>query len=164
MTLALIFLLSPVLAIAQTIIGIDLTSALHSELKISFGHRISEHWSVSADAGVNLKLLHRRISSQEVEHNSEFQINPMPEAWEHMHQESISMCFWHQRAFNGAFLSLGARYRDTDGLDGTAGLGYMFLIWKGLTGMIRYDTGLIRTSESGNRTKEGLSVSINWIF
>lgn len=43
MTFTFIFALCPLLMHAQTFIGIDLPSLLHSELQINFGHRISEH-------------------------------------------------------------------------------------------------------------------------
>lgn len=164
MTLTLIFLLCALLVRAQTFIGIDLPSLLHSELQISFGHRISEHWSMSASTGVNIKVLYKKISTLDAEHNAEFDSGTPIQTRDYLHRESTDICYWPQGTFKGIFLSLGARYTDTDGLDGTIGAGYMFSIWKKLTGHIRYDFGLTQGTESDSSIANGLRAGISWIF
>lgn len=164
MTIAFIFMLCNLLVHAQTAIGIDLPSLLHSELRINFGHVISEHWSMSASSGVNFNVLYRKISTLDAEHNAEFDSGKTGQGRGYIHQESIDICYWPRRTFKGIFLAFGAEYTDNHGLDGTAGAGFMFRIWKSLSGHIRYDTGLTLTDGSAKSISDGLSAGISWIF
>ena len=136
MTFTFIFALCPLLMHAQTFIGIDLPSLLHSELQINFGHRISEHWSMSASSGLNFRTLYRKLSTLDAEHNTELDLEQQRQTRDYMHRESADLCYWPQGTFKGVFLAFGAAYTDTNGLDGTVGAGYMFSIWKRITGHI----------------------------
>ena len=164
MVLAFIFLLCPLLAFCQTSIGIDLHSLLCSEFKISIGHRMAEHWSIAASVGINMKTLKKDHSPIEEEHNAEFPDGTYPMTKEHMHREHICICYWPRQTFKGIFISLGAEHRDTDGMDATVGIGYMFNIWKGLNGTLAYDTGIIRTTQNEKLSISDLQVGISWRF
>lgn len=164
MTLAFIFMLCSLLVHAQTSIGLELSSLLYSEIRLAFQYKIAEHWAISAEAGVNYQILHRRISAVEAEHNSEFPINTLPDSNEFTHGECLCIRYWPQGAFNGAFLSFGAEYRDTSGLDASVGIGYMFKIWKGLYGTAKYNTGIIRAVKSEKLTLRDLSIGLSWNF
>ena len=164
MTIAFIFMLCNLLVHAQTAIGIDLPSLLYSELQINFGHVISEHWSMSASSGINFRVLHRKINALDAEHDAEFNYGKTIHTREYMHREIIDICYWPQGTFKGIFLAFGAEYTDNHGLDGTAGAGFMFRIWKNLSGHIRYDTGLTLTDGSAKSISDGLRAGISWIF
>lgn len=164
MTFTFIFALCPLLMHAQTFIGIDLPSLLHSELQINFGHRISEHWSMSASSGLNFRTLYRKLSTLDAEHNTELDLEQQRQTRDYMHRESADLCYWPQGTFKGVFLAFGAAYTDTNGLDGTVGAGYMFSIWKRITGYIRYDTGLTLITGSDQTVSDGLRAGISWIF
>ena len=162
--LAFLFMISPLLMHAQTIIGLDLPSILYSEFKVIFEHKVTEHWSMSASAGVNIKTIHSRISILDAEHNAEFPYATLPDSRKYMHRESLSMNYWPSGTFKGLFFSLGAEYRETDGFDGTAGIGYMIPIWKGLKATARYDLGFIRASKSEGNGIDNLCIGLNWTF
>ena len=164
MVLAFIFLLCPLLAFSQTSIGIDLHSLLCSELKITLGQRLAEHWSISAAVGVNMKILQKSKSAIEEEHNEEFPDGTYPKTREHMHREHLRLCYWPKDVFKGIFLSLGAEHRDTNGLDATVGIGYRFKIWKGINCTLAYDTGLIRATQDEKLTISDLKVCISYTF
>ena len=164
MTLAFIFVLSSLITQAQATLGLELSSLLYSEVKVAFMYRFAEHWSISADAGLNFKLLHRQISNEETEHNSQFPTNTLPESNAHMHRECLSICYWPQTALSGVFLSFGAEYRDISGVDACVGIGYMFKIWRGLHGIAKYDTGIIRAVKSEKLTLRDLNFGLTWIF
>lgn len=149
---------------AQAMIGIDMSGLLHSELKVAFGHEVAEHWSLSAAAGVNLRTLQRQVSREEEKHQMEYPTGPELTDVSHAHRERISIDFWPQSVFSGISVSVGGEYRDNEGFDATTGIGYMFGIWKGLTGNIRYDLGIIRSSREGKLSVQDLSIGIYWIF
>lgn len=156
--------LSAILCQAQAMIGIDLSGLLHHELKVAFGHKVAEHWSLSAAAGVNLRTLQRQVSREEEKHQMEYPTGPELTDVSHAHRERISIDFWLQSVFSGISVSVGGEYRDNEGFDATTGIGYMFGIWKGLTGNIRYDLGIIRSSREGKLSVQDLSIGIYWIF
>lgn len=149
---------------AQAMIGIDMSGLLHSELKVAFGHEVAEHWSLSAAAGVNLRTLQRQVSREEEKHQMEYPTGPELTDVSHAHRERISIDFWPQSVFSGISVSVGGEYRDNEGFDATTGIGYMFGIWKGLTGNIRYDLGIIRSNREGKLSVQDLSIGIYWIF
>ena len=156
--------LSAILCQAQAMIGIDLSGLLHHELKVAFGHKVAEHWSLSAAAGVNLRTLQRQVSREEEKHQMEYPTGPELTDVSHAHRERISIDFWPQSVFSGISVSVGGEYRDNEGFDATTGIGYMFGIWKGLTGNIRYDLGIIRSNREGKLSVQDLSIGIYWIF
>ena len=164
MSLVFILLFCTLIAHAQTIIGLDMPSLLYSELKTNVGYKISQHWSLSATAGVNLKTLRRRISPIETEHYEEFYRNSLPEARNYTHRESFAICYWPQLTFSGPFLSFGGEYRSSTGLDACFGAGYMFKIWKGLSGCILYDIGIMRSAKTEKLSTEDINIGINWNF
>ena len=164
MMTVLIFLLCTLQSEAQTAIGTDLSALLYKEIKIHIGHRIGRHWSISASAGANIQELRRHTDDETAGHEKEFPPSQtLPEA-PYTHRESIGLCYWPQAPFSGTFLSFGGEYRSGTGLDATIGAGYMFSIWKGLTGTIRYDTGIIRIASMHKLSIQDLSIGINWIF
>lgn len=162
----LVFLmtLSAILCQAQAMIGIDLTGLLHSELKVAFGHEVAEHWSLSAAAGVNFRALRRKVGTEENKHQMEYPTGPELTDVNYAHRERICIDFWPKRIFSGISVSAGGEYRGNEGFDATAGIGYMFNIWKGLTGNIRYDLGIIRSNREGKLSVQDLSIGIYWIF
>ena len=162
MVLVFIILTYPILCQAQTAVGLEISSLLFKEVQMGIGHRIAEHWSISANAGMNLKTLKRHMNSEETAHNESFPPASMPQERSFSHRESISLCYWPQCVFNGAFLSVGGEYKEGAGLDANAGVGYMFSIWKGLKGAIRYETGLITTAKNNKMSADGLSIGIYW--
>ena len=162
--LAFIFLISTMLTHAQTTIGLDLPALLYSEFKVIFEHKVTEHWSMSASAGLNIKTIYSRTSSLDAEHNAEFPYATLPEGRKHTHRESLSMNYWPDGTFKGLFISFGGEYRETDGFDATAGIGYMLPIWKGLNSTIRYDFGLIRASRSEDNGTDNLCIGLSWTF
>lgn len=156
--------LSAILCQAQAMIGIDLSGLLHYELKVAFGHKVAEHWSLSAAAGVNLRALQRQVSTEENKHQIEYPTGPELIDVNFAHRERICIDFWPQSVFSGISVSVGGEYRENEGFDATAGIGYMFCIWKGLTGNIRYDLGIIRSDREGKLSFQDLSIGIYWIF
>lgn len=164
MCFAFIFLLCTLASHAQTIIGLDMPSLLYSELKMNVGYKISQHWSLSAAAGVNFKTLRREISTIEAEHYEEFYRNSLPKARGYTHRESFAICYWPQLAFSGPLLSFGCEYRSSTGLDACFGAGYMFKIWKGLSGCILYDIGIMRSAKTEKLSTEDINIGINWNF
>lgn len=156
--------LSAILCQAQAMIGIDLSGLLHYELKVAFGHKVAEHWSLSAAAGVNLRALQRQVSTEENKHQIEYPTGPELIDVNFAHRERICIDFWPQSVFSGISVSVGGEYRENEGFDATAGIGYMFGIWKGLTGNIRYDLGIIRSDREGKLSFQDLSIGIYWIF
>lgn len=164
MVTVLIFLLFTLHSQAQTAIGTDLSALLYREVKIHIGHGIGRHWSVSASAGANMQVLRRHTDDETAGHEAEFPLSQeLPEV-SYTHRESVGLCYWPKEPFTGTFLSFGGEYRADTGLDATIGAGYMFRIWKGLTGAIRYDTGIIRTAAMQKLSIHDLSIGINWIF
>ena len=164
MALAFIFFFCSLVAYAQTNINIDLHSLLRTELNLTIGQRMSEHWSISASVGANMKMLQKRKSMIEEEHNSEFPDGIYPEHRKYMHREHIYLCYWPTHIFKGFYISLGGEHRDTDGLDATVGMGYMFNIWKGLNGALAYDVGIIKATENEKLSISDLKVGISWTF
>lgn len=164
MVLIFIFLTCVTLSRAQTSAGLDLSSLLFKELKIVVGHRITEHWSVSAYAGLNMKVMQQRLMPEEAEHNETFPPAHMPANRPFMHREAVGFCYWPQSTFSGPFLSVGGEYRQGSGLDATLGIGYMLKIWKGLIGFMTYDAGIIRTANTGKLPTDGFSAGICWVF
>ena len=164
MMLVSLMALSTILCHAQAMIGIDLSGLLHSEVKVAFGHEVAEHWSLSAAAGVNLRTLKRQVSTEESKHQLEYPTGPKLSSVDYAHRERICIDFWPQSVFSGISVSVGGEYRGNEGFDATAGLGYMFGIWKGLTGNIRYDLGIIRSDREGKLSVQDLSIGIYWIF
>ena len=164
MMLAFLFLICPLMMHAQTTIGLDLPAMLYSEIKIIFEHKVAEHWSMSASAGINIKKIYSRISAVDAEHNAEFPYAILPESKKYMHRENISMNYWPHGTFNGIFLSFGAEYRETDGFDGTAGIGYMIPLVGGLKATARYDIGFIRISKSDDKCIDNLCIGLSWTF
>jgi hypothetical protein len=164
MTTIMTLLLYSILSQAQTAVGIDLTSLLFNEVRVAVGHRISERWTVSASAGINRKVLKRDISSEEADHNSDFPPAYLPEGRSFSHRESIGLSYWPQSSFSGPFLTIGGEYRQGLGLDATLGAGYMFTIWKGIIGTLKYDAGIIRTANTGKLPADGFSVGLCWKF
>jgi hypothetical protein len=125
---------------------------------------MSEHWSISASVGANMKMLQKRKSMIEEEHNSEFPDGIYPKRRKYMHREHIYLCYWPTHIFKGFYISLGGEHRDTDGLDATVGMGYMFNIWKGLNGALAYDIGIIKATENEKLSISDLKVGISWTF
>lgn len=164
MVLIFIFLTCVTTSRAQTAAGLDLSSLLFKEVKIAVGHKISGHWSVSAYAGLNIKVMKERIRPEEAEHNEAFPPAFLPDGRSFSHREAIGFCYWPQSTFSGPFLSVGGEYRQGSGLDATLGIGYMLKIWKGLTGFLTYDAGIIRTANAGKLPADGFSAGICWIF
>ncbi len=162
MALVFMILTCSILCQAQSVIGLEISSLLFKEVQMGIGHRIAGHWSISANAGMNLKVLKRHMNSEETAHNESFPSASMPQERSFSHRESISICYWSQYVFNGAFLSIGGEYRDGTGLDANVGIGYMFSIWKGLKGDIRYETGLIMAAKNNKMSADGLSIGIYW--
>ena len=159
-----IFLLCTMLTQAQPSIGLDLSSLLYKEANIAIEYTISEHWSTSASGGLNLKVLKRQVTNEEVEHDSNFLHNTLPSERSYTHRANANIRYWPQRAYSGIFLSLGGEFRSNTGIDANIGVGYMFAIWKGLYGAIIYDTGIIRSSISEKLSLEDLKIGIHWIF
>ena len=164
MLLIFIFLLSATLTQAQPSIGLDLSSLLYKEANIAIEYKISEHWSTSASGGLSLKTLKRQITDEEVEHDSNFHQNTLPSERTYTHRANANIHYWPQRVYSGVFLSLGGEFRNTTGIDTNIGVGYMFSIWKGLSGAILYNIGIIRSSISGKLSIEDLKIGIYWIF
>lgn len=164
MLLIFIFTLCAIFAQAQTSIGLDLSSLLYKEMNIAIEYKISEHWSTSASGGINLKVLKRHITDEEAEHDSNFHHNALPSERPYTHRTKANIRYWTKRVYSGAFLSLGGEWRSDSGLDANIGLGYVFPIWKGLSGVVIYDTGIIRSSISGKLSPDDLKIGICWIF
>ena len=164
MLLIFIFTLCAVLAQAQTSIGLDLSSFLYKEMNIAIEHKISEHWSASASGGINLKVLKRHITDEEAEHDSNFPHNALPSERSYTHRTNAKIHYWTKRVYSGAFLSIGGEWRSDSGLDANIGLGYMLPIWNGLSGVVLYDTGIIRSSLSGKLSPDDLKIGICLIF
>ena len=162
MALVFILLACPILSQAQAAVGMEISSFLFKEVQISLGHRIAEHWSISANAGMNLKVLKRQMNSEETAHNESFPPVYMPQERTFSHRESISLCYWPQCVFNAVFLSFGGEYKAGTGLDANAGIGYMFSIWRNLKGTIRYETGLIMAAKNAKLPSDGISIGIYW--
>lgn len=157
-------LLCTILSQAQTTIGLEMTSFLYKELNIGMEHKISEHWSISASAGLNLKILKRDIGYEEQEHNANFKSNILPDGRSFAHREKFALRYWTNKAYTGTFIGIGGEYRTDIGLDATFGIGYMFPIWKKLTGSVIYDIGIIRSCRSDKLTLEDLRLELSWIF
>lgn len=164
MLLILILMLCAILVRAQTSIGLDLSSFLYKELNIGLGHRISQHWSIHGSAGLNMKILKREIGKEELEHDSNFNSNSQPSVRYYAHREKFGFRYWPNTAYSGMHLNIGGEYRTDAGLDATLGIGYMFPIWKKLTGSIAYDIGIIRSQKTGKLTIEDLKLELSWIF
>ena len=164
MMLIFIFLLCAPLCNAQTSIGLDLASFLYKELNIDAEHQISKHWSFSTSAGVNLKALKRKVSNEEIEHTTSFYSDVLPAERPFSHREEFSIRYWANRVYSGMFLSVGGEYRTDTKLDTNIGIGYTFPIWKGLTGSIIYDTGIIRSSKTKMISADDFKISLSWIF
>ena len=159
-----IFTLCAVLAQAQTSIGLNLSSFLYKEMNIAIEHKISEHWSASASGGINLKVLKRHITDEEAEHDSNFPHNALPSERSYTHRTNAKIHYWTKKVYSGAFVSIGGEWRSDSGLDANIGLGYMFPIWNGLSGVVLYDTGIIRSSLSGKLSPDDFKIGICWIF
>jgi hypothetical protein len=86
----------------------------------------------------------------------------MPQERAFSHRESINLRFWPRSTFNGIFLSFGGEYKEGTGLDANIGIGYMFSIWKGFKGAIRYETGMIMAAKNDKLSSDGLSIGIYW--
>jgi hypothetical protein len=162
MVLAFIILTCPILCQAQTAVGLEISSLLFKEVQISLEHRIAEHWSVSAHAGMSLKALKRHMNSEETSHNESFPASSMPQERAFSHRECLNLRYWPQSTFNGIFISLGGEYKADAGPDANLGIGYMFSIWKGFKGAIRYETGMIMAAKNDKLSPEGLSIGIYW--
>ena len=164
MLLIFIFALCAMLTRAQTSISLDLSSLLYKEMNIAIEYKISEHWSTSASGGLNLKALKRPITDEEAEHDSNFPLNTLPSERSYTHRTNANVRYWADRVYSGLFLSLGGEYRSNSGVDANIGIGYMFPIWKGLSGTVIYDTGVIRSSVSERLSLEDLKIGVHWIF
>lgn len=149
---------------AQTDIGIDMSALLFREIKVSIGHGISGHWSARAEAGISMKALKRKISKEEIWHDKEFTSSVQLYDRTFTHRESLSICYWPRTCFQGTFLSVGGEYRQGKGLDATIGIGYMYRIWKGLAGVIRYETCILGAAGAETLSVQNLGVGLNWIF
>lgn len=164
MLLIVIIQLSSLFCYAQTSIGLDLASLLYKELNAKVEHKISEHWSMAATAGINLKSLKRNISDEEFEHNLSFHSNALPTQRPFIHREHLSVHYWANSVFSGTFVSVGGEYRTDTGLDARIGVGYMFPIWKGLIGSVIYDIGIMHSSKTDNLLGEDFKIELSWIF
>jgi hypothetical protein len=162
MVLVFIIMACSMLCQAQAAVGLEISSLLFKEVQIGLEHRIADHWSVSAHAGMNLKGLKRHRNSEETAHNESFPAASMPQERAFSHRESINLRFWPRSTFNGIFLSFGGEYKEGTGLDANIGIGYMFSIWKGFKGAIRYETGMIMAAKNDKLSSDGLSIGIYW--
>ena len=159
-----IFLFCAALTYAQPAIGLDISSLLYREVNITIEYKISEHWSTSTSGGMNLKVLKRQVTDEETEHDSNFHQNVLPPERTYTHRANASIRYWTKKVYSGPFLSVGGEYRSDCGLDANIGIGYMFSIWKGLSGVILYDTGIIRSSISDRLSLEDMKIGVCWIF
>lgn len=150
--------------VGQICAGIDLTSVLYREIRINIGYGFAAHWSFSASCGTNLKKLRHKYSEEEINHNDEYPMGELPDSDTVLHRESIGFRYWPDKAFNRFFLSLGAEYRHGDGLDACIGVGYYVPIWKGLKGVLNYETGLIRSVKEGKISFKDLRFGLSWTF
>ena len=164
MLLIFTFMLCATLTQAQPSIGLNLSSLLYKEMNIAIEYKISEHWSISASEGLSLKALKRQTTNEEVEHDSNFHHNTLPSERAYTHRGTASLRYWAKKVYSGAFVSVGGEYRSDCGLDANFGIGYMLPIWKGLSGTILYDTGIIRSNISEKLSIEDLKIGICWIF
>lgn len=164
MLLIFILLLYTTPTWAQPSLGLDIGSLLYKEANIAIEYRIAEHWSISTSGGMNLKVLKRLATDEETEHDSNFHNNTLPQERTYAHRANASIRYWTKKVYSGMFLSLGGEYRSDYGLDANIGIGYMFSIWEGLSGVILYDTGIIRSNLSERLSLEDLKIGICWIF
>lgn len=164
MLLIFILMLCAIPSQAQTAIGLDLTSFLYKELNIGVEHKISEHWSMTGSAGINMEILKRDVGNEELEHNSSFHSNSLPDARAFSHRERFALRYWTDKAYYGMFIGIGGEYRSDIGMDANLGIGYMFPIWKKLTGAVTYDLGIIRSYKVGKPGIEDLKLELSWIF
>lgn len=164
MIIFIILLLATALCRAQTYIGLDLSSIIFSEFRIDMGHAISKRWSISASAGVSLDILRRGLNQDEKGHEEELPVGRLPEGRQYLHRENLSLCFWPKDCMAGPFISFGAEYRASSGLDASLGVGYMADIWKGLKAYIKYETGIIRSAAQEKISIQDISAGLCWTF
>lgn len=145
--------------------GFGVTSALKGWSEFVIDYRISEHWSLHAAAGFNIKRLIGSKAEEFRNHNKEFE-DSMPEIKisKGMHQENLSFRYWPRPTYDGVFFSIGGEYRENHGADGLIGAGYSFTIYKGLSTDIGYNLRLMERISSDSVLTGEICINLSYRF
>ena len=150
------------------ILGADLLSPVFNQTaRICIGYHIGGLWSVEGEVGMNLKNAFRWKENSEYKEHQAGLSDVIPEEVrfrETFIDLSITASYWPEDICRGPCFSIGYRYRDREGPDCCIGAGYAFRIWKGLTGLIAYRTGVAEIYKKQKMPPEGIRLCLYYAF
>lgn len=151
------------LAQHRTAIGTDLGPMIRSGiLNLSAGYGFKERWSVTWNTGIGMGNHMKDGDTEYDAHLSEFD---MPrESRKQIKESCISIQYWFDRTFDGAYLETGCRSGTDIVADCMIGAGYCIHIWKGLTAVLSYESDLLASLQEEKPTGSGLSIGLRWVI
>ena len=144
-------------------IGTDLGSMIRNGImNLSAGYGFKERWSVTWKTGIGIGNYTKDEDSEYNEHLSEF-VTPR-KSRKLIKENCISIQYWFDKAYDGAYLETGCRSGTDIEADCTIGAGYCIHIWKGLTAVLSYETDLLDSFNEDKPTGPGLSIGLRWVI
>ena len=119
-------------------VGTDIISGICSgSIQLRLSHGFASHWSAGAEVCINISSILKTTDKMTKTHDEALNISAtgighMQNTGRYLREVSIHVDYWPQSPYSGPLFSLGGQVRDGNIPDMTIGIGYSFMIIKGL--------------------------------
>lgn len=147
---------------AGSLIGMEITGLLTlRQIRLDLIHKISDNWSVTGRAAINIDRMARQKDKEEQEHDNEFISETIWSDYnKSVHHEMIIMQYWPEGTFHKTYMSVGGRFRSDSTADLMIGIGRHIRIFRRMVLLISLETDIIDSFRKGTFAGEGISACI----
>lgn len=150
-------------------VRMEIASAISTRtIRMAFGHRIADKWSIALETGVNTNSLIKEKDDETTTHwntlSDSDDTGSRRKFRDDLTEVSIYTQYWPEKVFCGPVFCMGGALKDRSGPDIIAGAGYTFKIWKGIRADILYYAYLIESTKAAKFSPGGFRIGISYVF
>lgn len=150
-------------------VRMEIASAISTRtIRMAFGHRIADKWSIAVETGVNTNSLIKEKDDETTTHwntlSDSDDTGSRRKFRDDLTEVSIYTQYWPEKVFCGPVFCMGGALKDRSGPDIIAGAGYTFKIWKGIRADILYYAYLIESTKAAKFSPGGIRIGISYVF